>query len=89
MWFYRSILSKALTGGAIAGLAICGALAASLLLEHTAQVERLEDVLETSTHRFMLGQTSGKGMAAQRCQKEGGNTRNESRHLYTSIIADK
>ena len=54
MWFYRSILSKALTGGAIAGLAICGALAGSLLLEHTAQVERLEDVLETGTQRFML-----------------------------------
>jgi len=54
MWFYRSMLSKALTGGALAGLAICGALAGSLLLEHTAQVERLEDVLETSTQRFLL-----------------------------------
>ncbi len=54
MWFYRSILSRALTGGAIAGLAICGALAGSLLLEHTAQVERLEDVVETGTQRFML-----------------------------------
>lgn len=53
MWFYRSMLSKALTGGALAGLAICGALAGSLLLEHAAQVERLEDVLETSTQRFM------------------------------------
>ena len=47
------MLSKALTGGALAGLAICGALAGSLLLEHAAQVERLEDVLETSTQRFM------------------------------------
>lgn len=53
MWFYRSMLSKALTGGAIAGLAICGALGGSMLLEHTAQVERLEDVLESSTHRFI------------------------------------
>ena len=54
MWFYRSMLSKSLTGGALAGLAICGALAGSLLLEHTAQVERLEDVLETSTHKFIV-----------------------------------
>ena len=47
------MLSKALTGGAIAGLAICGALAGSLLLEHTAQVERLEDVVESGTQRFI------------------------------------
>ena len=31
----------------------------------------------------MLCQTDGKGMATQRCQKDGGNTSNESRHLYT------
>jgi diguanylate cyclase (GGDEF)-like protein/PAS domain S-box-containing protein len=87
MWFYRSMLSKALTGGALAGLAICGALAGSLLLEHTAQVERLEDVLETSTQRFMLeAQRTHQAAIAQSIARTSGGGATESPSVMTSLM---